>query len=919
MGATDRYQLLVESQTRGEQSINRFNDTLAKLASVVEATNNRTARSTETAHKRVTDTFKRTETQAQTFGVNIRNFLVSPLSSASDALLSGASGMGKFGVAAAGVAVGLAAGAIGFKNFVQAASESAREIQSLSQATGLSINQADKLRAASVLAGFDIRNLKEAALDLSQALRDTSGEGQRVRDLLQKLGVAAYTTDGATRNLNDVLLETFDALSKIEDVSDRVNKSRVLGGEDAAKSVQPLLTQYRKLNEEAVKLGFGTHEALVQSMIDANAEIRKFDLQWERLKASMAQGLTVPLKFINENFGSVVGAGKASVALLVPGFGPLAFLPLGGEEKPKTDPLAGFKPSTSPVVASDLAAGRRLAADFRAGQAGTETGLKARLQKLGEERGVIQQKLSSGNLGQTAFQRLRGDLDRLEAEQFEIETRLKLIDLRQAGATITIDSRIGAEVPRSTRVPSLLGNTARLGGVTSSVFQSSTVDIAAANAIPGFDPNATTGALQFQQDQRSRERSLRFVSQELAHQERKVELLTGPGGELAAINAIADLRHAALQQELDLGAEIFDLNERRLQIEEDRTLRILDLERRKRDEARGLASDLIGSLQTGNLRGFVRNQGGQLINQIGTNALTGPINSLLTNLGGVGAASGFGGLLKGTIFDPQNKAIDRNTLATEANTAALTGRSITGAVPGFTGLSRDASGAISVFGSDTNGITGRGPITGIRGSISGGLGVIPSGGLFRGLFGGDYSVPTGDGRADTASNLKATTTAGRIANVAGSAAIVGFAALNATKAFKRGGASGNLEGIGSVLGAAALLPTPAAPFLQAGALIAGFVAAALPDPKLKRDKEIDRLINSSIYTEPTSTAFDFDTGGRSYDYGRGGNIRPIQVVVNTMDAKSFSDNRDMIADAVRVAMYEGHSVNRAAREVVLAN
>jgi hypothetical protein len=890
MGATDRYQLLVESQTRGEQSINRFNDTLAKLASVVEASNNRTARSTEAAHKRVGDSFKRTETQAQSLGANIRNFLVSPLSSASDALLSGASGMGKFGAAAAGVAVGLAAGAIGFKNFVQAASESAREIQSLSQATGLSINQADKLRAASVLAGFDIRNLKEAALDLSQALKDTSGEGQRVRDLLQKLGVAAYTFDGNARNLNDVLLETFDALSKIEDTSTRVNLSRVLGGEDAAKSVQPLLTQYRQLNAEAVKLGFGSREGLVKAMIEANAEIRKFDLQWEALKGRLSTGLTIPLKFINDNFGGIIEAEKFGTAFSANPLLPL-FLGLGKPDIKKeaigAESLDRFRPGFEDPV------GRRLAADFRTGLAGSETGLKARLQKLGEERGVIQQKLSSGNLGQTAFRRLRVDLDRLEAEQFEIETRLKLIDLRQSGATITIDSRIGADVPRSTRVPSLLGSTARLGGVTSSAFQTSTVDIAAANAIPGFDPNATTGALQFQRDQRSRERSLQFVSQELAHQERKVDLLTGPGGELAAINAIADLRRAALQQELDLGAEIFDLNERRLQIEEDRTLRIIDLQRRKLDLARGIASDFVGSIQSRNVGGFFRNQGGQLLNQIGTNALAGPVSGLLSTLGGIGGASGFGGLLKGTVFDPQNKAIDRNTLATEANTAALTGVAGGGLVPGAIGITNSAGGAIGVFGSDTNGITGRGP-----------------------LFGKDISIPLGNGRATTLS-----------ASIGTAAALAG-SAFGAVNGFKAGGVQGNLSGAASVAGGtaaaiagglfgASAAAGPAAPIIAGVGLVLAAAASLIGNPKERRDRQIDSLINSSIYNGPGSETFSIDENGFGFDSGRGG-YRTIVVNISAIDAKSFMDRREDISDAVRAAMYEGHSINRAAREVVLA-
>ena len=119
--------------------------------------------------------------------------------------------------------------------------------------------------------------------------------------------------------------------------------------------------------------------------------------------------------------------------------------------------------------------------------------------------------------------------------------------------------------------------------------------------------------------------------------------MTGPGGELEAIEKIYALKNAGLDQELQYGNEIFDLTQRRLQIEQERTLSILNLQRQRRDEARGLASDFVGSLQSGDPSSFFKQQGGRLINQIGTNALTGTFQRVQSTLGGIGAASGFGG------------------------------------------------------------------------------------------------------------------------------------------------------------------------------------------------------------------------------------------------------------------------------------
>jgi len=45
---------------------------------------------------------------------------------------------------------------------------------------------------------------------------------------------------------------------------------------------------------------------------------------------------------------------------------------------------------------------------------------------------------------------------------------------------------------------------------------------------------------------------------------------------------------------------------------------------------------------------------------------------------------------------------------------------------------------------------------------------------------------------------------------------------------------------------------------------------------------------------------------------------PVQITIQTMDARSFYDNREMITDAVRMSIYEGHGINRAMQEAVLA-
>lgn len=943
MPATDRYQLLVESQTRGEAEVRRFSDALNKLADTVDRNNKKTASSAEASAKRVTQSTAAVRKDVELTGASIQRSLANPLESLGEKIVGGTSGLAKFAGAAVGATAALALTGAGLKSFVQQTSEAALEIRSLSQSTGLTIAQADKLRAAANLTGFDIRNLKEASLDLSVALNDAGGQGEQTRGLLRQLGVQAVTAAGDARPLGTVLIETFEALSKIDDVTKRVNLSRVLGGEDAAKNVQPLLVGFREANRVAEQLGFGTRDNLLKALEESNRELRKFDLQWEIVKGKLAEKiapLVVPfaLRFIglaNGDTSKLPGAAFQPAAQAAQDQVVSRMFPTIGTES--LNPFRPQVPAGALTPYGDPATGQRLAEQFRRGLAGSEDGIKLRLDEIGKQRTELRQKLSSGALAPATFKELETRLANLAAEEFRLQGRLKQIDAARAGAELRIDS--STLVPVNTgstvsvqRSPSLLRRGENPDAVASgarSFFVADPAAIAAANQDNGqFAARAQGEAAAAAA---ARQRSVQFVQQELQFQVAKVELLTGPGGEAAAVERIAALKRAALEQELQSGAEIFDLRERQLAIEEERELRLLDLQRRRRDEARSLASDLVGSLQAGRPGDFFRNQRDRLINQVGTNALEGVTTRALGALGQFGASTGLGGLLRGTILDPSNATpVDRNTAATDRNTAAIERMTTGGAIGGLTGSGGGLSGMLGLFGSDTRGITGTGPIiapngiptagTGRLANFSTGAALIPQAGLFSGFSGADRSIQMGPGFATTASSVGMTTRGGRAGNIIGSAAVLGTATLGAIDGFRRGGASGNLQGISSVLSAAALIPGPQQPFVAAGALIAGFVSSILPDPKAKRDREIDSLLNSSIYGESAPMTFSVDARGRAFDQNKRGDFRsmaPIQININALDSRSVIDHRDSIADAVRIAAYEGHGVGRAMREVVL--
>jgi hypothetical protein len=943
MPAIDRYQLLVESQTRGEAEVRRFSDALNKLADTVDRNNKKTASSAEASGKRVSQATAAVRKDVELTGASIQRSLTNPLEALSDKIVGGSSGLAKFAGAAAGITAAVALTGAGLKTFLQGVSETALEIRSLSQSTGLTISQADKLRAAANLTGFDIRNLKEAALDLSVALKDSGGQGGQTRDLLRQLGVQAVTAAGDARPLGDVLLETFEALSKIDDVTKRVNLSRVLGGEDAAKNVQPLLVGLREANRVAEQLGFGTRDNLLKALDESYRQLLKFDAQWEILKGKLAekiapivipfitrvvdtvsgdfrQGLFFPGTQRAADYGQAFRQTAAAAQTGVDGAGIL-----DGERVDVRGSLGRLAPAV-PSAISDFSSATAMAARFRAGLSGNDDGIKLRIDEIGKQRAELVQKLSSGALAPATFKELEGKLANLAAEEFRLHGRIKQIEAARAGAELRIDS--STLVPLNTgstvsvqRFPSLLRRGENPDAIASgarSFFVADSAAIAAANQDTGqFAARAQGEAAAAAA---SRERAVQFVQQELQFQLAKIELLSGPGGELATVERIAALKRAALEQELQSGAEIVDLRERQLAIEEERVLRLLELQRRRRDEARGLASDLVGSLQAGRPGDFFRNQRDRLINQVGTNALEGVTNRALGALGQFGASTGLGGLLRGTILDPANATpVDRNTAATDRNTAALERMTTGGAI---------------------GGLTGGGGVGGVLSGALSGLGI--PGGVFQGtsrnptIFsaapgGGMTPVPgfIGLGQDDTGqvapfSGPPAISKGLRGVGIAGAAA---GGVLGVLSGIRQGGARGAIDATGSAAGAASTILAlsgvtgPAAPILAGVALGAMFLKGALPDPKQERDRRLNALISDSIFTEAAPTTYTMDARGRAFDQNKRGDYRsipPIQVTINALDSRSFLDNRESIADAVRLAAYEGHGIGRAMREVVLA-
>ena len=794
----------------------------------------------------------------------------------------------------------------------------AQQTERLAASLGIGVAEAERWQAVTRLAGTGTNGLETAAARVAAALEDTSGAGKKVIGVLRELGVAVYTARGETREYGAVARDAITALAGVGDATKRYALAQQLLGLDGAKQLQPLLDHYAEMNATVAELGIGLDDNVTKNLAKAGREMDKLSLAWDTFKQSLADKIApIIIPMIAVLTRSSTAAGNAAAA------------GVGGPV-----PTADTYRSTAGTLLDDS---RAMLGIYQAGLgpgalelARTFTDVQGRLLAP-----VPTPKPPKG--GRTTVDtrgpQLQALLDSLDERGLDplaklivdTENRLQalvakygpLTGAEQAAASTALQGALrrqtGKNAPVSTPID-VATTGFQFGGLT-------TLPVAA-----DVDPQRTEATLaQFQ------ERRLRALRQYSAFQEQITRLTAGPGGELAAIEQIAVLREDAAQREFQITRDRARLDEQIDQARKERVLSILELQRKQLQDYKNTAGEVYDALMQrggGGIRDFFRGQANILQRQLFVNASAGIFQQLGGTLGRVGAASGLGGLLSGTIFDPANAgnttvanttATERNTLALERNTAVAAGGGLAGQIQGLTGSGGGdllSLGIPGLRGTGTGG--GSGKLSGIFAGLASPL----TAGLFRGFQGGDYSIATGDGTATSASALGLTSTGARVANIAASGAIVAGGTAGILSGLKQGGARGATTAIASGLGVASAIPGPQQPFVQAAALVAGLVTGLFPDAKKQRAEEIGRTLERGRYTDTLGVDRFTDQYGRDLDYNRRGEVRvvqPVTVNVQAMDAKGFLERAQDIGDAVKAALQGGHDVADSMRGLVFVH
>lgn len=964
MAGSDRYSLIVESATRGEAELRRLSDSLNRISDAADKASARSSAAGRAA-----------ASSAQGIATSLREAIQNPLAAAGKAVEGFVVSAGKVGLVTGGIGTALGAIGLGALKLVHDVGDAAESILNLADRTGISVDQLDRLQAGAKIAGIDIGSLGTGVKTLATFMGSMNKSGDDARKTLQSLGVSFYDAAGNVRELGDVSEEILRSLGSLKSQQELVATATKLFGKGAVELL-PLIRNYKELDSDVRKLGFGTRTELLTSLAKAGDEVDKLGLRWEMLKGKLAIPATAVVNVI-ASLASVFDDNRQPFRT---GFGAFTAAP--------TLPRAGFTESiqgriareqeeseNSRLAAIDKIERERLAQRFRSRFALTEQGRQSRLSDIGDRTSEIRAQLASGNLDTAAFQRLRKEFGTLQSEREAIEraiaasnalpaVRKSIGEFVQRSLEVAADSTESAlnAITRETvelllKAPAsddarILAASFRLSQSAlfaasqkrfeevskgrTTILEREAEDAAralsegrlrqAGGVFLAVGPNAPvqdTAAIQQSIARRegeegrairNRTRLLELAQQQTEYEARRIELLTGPAGEAQAIERVTALRLAALDIQKQLGAE-FDVQAEKLKVLQDAEVRRLELIQRQRDafkESVGRGFDALLSGGAGGLRSFVAAQGAGLLRTITTNAA----GELYTGV-------------QGRFSLPGQRDAQGNP--------TLLGRLLTGTPFADNGLKTAtdmntlatqentlALRSMAIGGGGTTSIPGIGTLPSIPGLIgapggtvgfNGPVTTIPSG--VPGL--GNIPALSIPGFTNASARGWTNQYGSGLATGITYAAALGAGTFGVISGIKQGGGRGALTAIGSGLGAAAALdPEPVSKaVLMIAAVAASFATQLLGDPKVKRGEEIDRLIEASRFNEPTPLSFDTDFSGRAFDTNIRGDFRPT-IVVQALDARSIIERSDDIADAVRVAMQSGHRVNREMQQVVLA-
>lgn len=217
-------ELLTQKQKNLSEAINLTKDRLEQLRSAQSGVEKGSAE-WDALQREIIETegkLKGLQTEMRNFG----SVSAQQLKAVGGKLQEAGSKVEEAGRKLSGISAGAAAVGTGLLKLGYDAVTSADDINTLAKQTGISTDEIQKMRYAADLVDVSLE-------DITGALRKMKPKMDENNETFQKLGVSVTNADGSLRNATDVFYDSIDALSKVQNETERDQLAMALFGKSA--------------------------------------------------------------------------------------------------------------------------------------------------------------------------------------------------------------------------------------------------------------------------------------------------------------------------------------------------------------------------------------------------------------------------------------------------------------------------------------------------------------------------------------------------------------------------------------------------------------------------------------------------------------------------------------------------------------
>ena len=212
-------------------------------------------------------------------------------------------------------AIGTAAVTAGKKIWDMAndTAEAGDEIDKQSQKLGISAENYQKLSYAMERSGADVEDFKKGTMNITKELANMQNGVDGAGSMFDQLGISVQNSDGSFKSTEDVLLSTIDALSNMEDETQRNSLANSVFGK-SYQEILPLLNSgsdgIRQLMDEAEQYGMVMSDDAVKASAAFEDSLTKLKGTITGVKNALMSQLLPGFTSITDGFAELVSGNE---------------------------------------------------------------------------------------------------------------------------------------------------------------------------------------------------------------------------------------------------------------------------------------------------------------------------------------------------------------------------------------------------------------------------------------------------------------------------------------------------------------------------------------------------------------------------------------------------------------------------------